>query len=250
MVDIFSYPTISGLTSYVFGDIKDIEKVTQSEIYQPGLGADEIAIIGYSGTFSGSDSIDAYWDNILSGKNCISFLNKEECLKLGVPEDALNNDGYVAAGGIISDIDKFDAAFWGLSPRDAELLDPQARLLLEHTWKALEMSGHIKSRNKSAVGVFVGGGGNQYAQCNLALNSKLMETADLFDVGLLASKEHLATRVSYLFDFQGPVVNVYTACSTSLVALAEACNQLMMGSLSCCGWWSKCYCATKFWLYL
>jgi acyl carrier protein len=227
IIDFFTHPTIEELANYITGTKREESKI--------GLDfsnmEEEIAIIGYSGSFADSETVKLLWENILLGRECISHLNKKECVQLGVSEEVVNNKDYISMGGIISDINKFDAGFWGISPKDAELMDPQARLFLEHAWTALEMSGYIRARNNMPIGVFVGGGGNQYLYCNLLSNENIKRSVDPFEIGILGAKEHIATRASYLLNLRGPAVNVYTACSTALVALVEACEQLK--SLNC-----------------
>jgi|GEM_PF-5749703 len=226
IVDIFAYPTIAELTNYLASKNSNAIIHSRPSCVTTSSNTDDkrIAILGYSGVFPNSDTIEEYWENILQGKDCISHLTKSECRQYGVSEDRLNDKRYIASGGIIKDIDKFDAAFWGISPRDAALMDPQMRIFLQHAWKALEVSGYIKNKEKLSVGVFAGGGDRQYFYYNVM--PKMLNKANEFKIFTLSNELFIPSRTGYLMNLQGPILNVNTACSTSLVSIIEACEKL------------------------
>ena len=129
---------------------------------------------------------------------------------------------------MLDDVPMFDASFFGLSPRDASIMDPQHRHFLECAWEALEDAGHPPQRFDGTIGVFAGSGMNTYLIYNLLANRRLLESSGLFQLKQTGNdKDVLATRVSYQFDLRGPSINVQTACSTSLVAVHLACQSLL-----------------------
>ena len=103
---------------------------------------EQIAIVGLSGRFPGASNIDQFWQNLREGKESISFFSDEELLAAGVDPESLGHPKYVKAGGVIENVEMFDAFFFGFSPREAELIDPQQRLFLECSWEALENAGY------------------------------------------------------------------------------------------------------------
>ena len=187
-----------------------------------------IAIVGMAGRFPGARDVRQFWNNLRNGVESIRHLTEEDLLAAGVrPEDIANPD-YVKAAPILDGIDQFDAPFFGFSPRDASIMDPQHRHFLECTWEALENAGHPPDQFPGSVAVFAGSGLNTYLIYNLLTNRKLMESAGLFLLKQTGNdKDVLATRVSYQFNLRGPSINVQTACSTSLVAVHLACQALL-----------------------
>jgi len=135
----------------------------------------------------------------------------------------------VKAGAVLEDIEQFDAPFFGLTPREAQILDPQQRLFIEAAWNALEGAGYDASRTKGSIGVFAGGGLSTYLLNNLAPNRELWETMGSLPMVLGNDKDSLTTRVAYLLDLTGPCYTVQTYCSTSLVAISIACENLLSG---------------------
>ena len=130
---------------------------------------------------------------------------------------------------MLEDVDLFDAAFFGFSPREAELLDPQQRLFLECAWEALEDAGYDSLRTGGAVGVFGGVSSNSYHLFNLFSRSSFLNSPQGGQAFLGSDKDFLTTRVSYKLDLRGPSLAVQTACSTSLVAVHLACQSLLAG---------------------
>ncbi|BDA68763.1 beta-ketoacyl synthase [Calothrix sp. PCC 7716] len=190
---------------------------------------DEIAIIGMAGRFPGANNIDTFWQNLRSGVESISFFTDEELIKAGVDSGLLNNPNYVKANGILEDIDLFDASFFGFSPREAEITDPQHRIFLECVWEALENAGYNSETYRGQIGLFAGVAASDYLLSNLYLNRDLMESGDSYQVLIGNDKDFLPTLVSYKLNLRGPSINVQTACSTSLVAVHLACQSLLNG---------------------
>jgi acyl transferase domain-containing protein/acyl carrier protein len=189
----------------------------------------EIAIIGLACRFPGARNPGEFWKNLESGVESISFFSEEELLSAGVRREILSDPKYVRAAAVVEGIEEFDAEFFGFTPRETELLDPQHRLFMECAWEALESAGYPEPRPNCLVGVFAGAGLNTYVLNNIYPNRELVESAGGFQVMLANDKDFLATRVSYKFGLRGPSVTVQTACSTSLVAVHLACQSLLNG---------------------
>ncbi|MFH1488095.1 MAG: amino acid adenylation domain-containing protein, partial [Pseudomonadota bacterium] len=160
----------------------------------------------------------------------VTRFTKEELRQNGVDEDLSGQAGYVPAAGIIEDVDLFDAGFFGYTPMEAMLLDPQQRLFLEAAWTALEHAGCDPQRFPGPIGVFAGSNTNRYLlNCILPRLSELSHKTDLYSILLLNEKDFLPSRVSYKLNLRGPSISVQTACSTSLVAVHQACQSLING---------------------
>ncbi|MEO0409257.1 MAG: type I polyketide synthase, partial [Cyanobacteria bacterium P01_A01_bin.135] len=188
----------------------------------------EIAIVGMAGRFPGARSVDEFWQLLQEGREAIAALDSEALRQQGVSPELLNDPQHVKAGGVLADVDRFDAAFFGYSPREAELLDPQQRLFLECAWEALETAGYDAQRYDGTVGVYGGAGMNGYL-FNLYSSARIRESASPYELFLASDKDFLTTRVSYKLDLQGPSLDIQTACSSSLVAVHTACQSLLSG---------------------
>ncbi|HKX32882.1 MAG TPA: type I polyketide synthase, partial [Blastocatellia bacterium] len=188
----------------------------------------EIAIIGISCRLPGAKSPEEFWKNLRDGIESISFLNDEELEPSNIDPAAFNDPHYVKAASILDDIESFDAAFFGFSPKEAEVMDPQHRLFLECAWEALEDAGYNSKSYKWPIGVYAGARTNTYL-FNLFSNIRAVGSLGSFEVGLGNDLAFLPTRVSYKLDLKGPSYAVHTACSTSLVATHLACQSLLLG---------------------
>jgi acyl transferase domain-containing protein/thioesterase domain-containing protein/acyl carrier protein len=196
----------------------------------PELPDNAIAIVGMSCRFAQVRGIDEYWDLLRNGREAIETYSDEELIAAGVSPALLRNRNYVRRGAPLGDMECFDASLFGLSPRDAAIMDPQHRHFLECTWEALENAGHTPQRFDGVIGVYAGSGHNAYMPYNLLTNSKLVRDVGLFLLRHTSNdKDFLTTRVSYLFDLKGPSINVQTACSTSLVSIHMAAQSLLNG---------------------
>ena len=189
---------------------------------------DGIAIVGMSGRFPGARNVDEFWHNLVAGKEAIERLSDEQLASAGLDVAALRADAsYVPARGRIERPEWFDAAFFGITPREAEAMDPQQRVFLEEAWAALEDAGCDPTRHPGAIGVFAGMSNNTYWANNVAGNTDLIEAVGQLTAMMGNEKDYLATRVAYKFNLRGPALNIYTACSTSLVAVCQACTSLL-----------------------
>ncbi|MBX9602037.1 MAG: SDR family NAD(P)-dependent oxidoreductase [Bryobacteraceae bacterium] len=192
--------------------------------------AGDIAIVGFAGRFPGAPDTGALWSLLRDGREAISFFSPEELAARGVPAELLADPAFVPASAILDGFDQFDAAFFGMSPREAAIMDPQHRQFLEVSWEALEHAACDPAAFPGSIGVFAGCGMNAYMMRNLMANDKLIRDVGLFLIRHTGNdKDFLASRVSYEFDLTGPSVSVQTACSTSLVATHMACQSLVAG---------------------
>ena len=188
-----------------------------------------VAIVGMACRLPGADTPGAFWRNLCAGVDSVSFFTDQELLAAGVAPALLARPGYVRAGAILAGADRFDAGFFGFSPREATLLDPQQRLFLEVAWEAFEDAGYHPESYDGVAGVFAGGGGvvTSYLFAHAGHPAFEAPTASLPHLG--NDKDFLATRVSYKLNLTGPSLTVQTACSTSLVAVHLACQSLLAG---------------------
>ncbi|HEY0544287.1 MAG TPA: beta-ketoacyl synthase N-terminal-like domain-containing protein [Pyrinomonadaceae bacterium] len=187
----------------------------------------ELAVVGMAGRFPGAKNLEEFWRNLCEGRESITFFSDEELLHRGLDASLLRDPNYVKAEAVLEDIEQFDAAFFGFTPREAELMDPQHRLFLEEAWKALEHAGYDSLKYAGRVGVFAGESLNSYLLSNLYPNRELMEAVGGFQTVIGNDRDYLATQVSYKLNLKGPGITIQTACSTSLVAVHFACQSLL-----------------------
>jgi acyl transferase domain-containing protein len=190
----------------------------------------EIAIIGMTGRFPNARNIDEFWENLKQGKEGITPLTEEQLQQGGISPSIYQQPNYVKAAPILKDdIAEFDAEFFGYSPREAEISDPQQRLFLEVAWEALEIAGCNPDASSARIGVFGGVGRNTYLLFNLHHKLNQLDSIGAFQTLIGNDKDFLATRISYLLNLTGPSLTVQTACSTSLVAVHAAVSSLLSG---------------------
>ena len=183
-----------------------------------------IAIIGMAGRFPQAPDLASFWRLIDEGREGISRFDHDTLRREGLGEDLLEDPRYVPARGVLDGVELFDSAFFGMAPREAEITDPQQRILLECAWQALEDGGVDPATEQRAIGVYVGVGANTYAWHHLG--PEVMASLGEFEVMLANDKDYAATQISYRLDLRGPSLAIQTACSTSLVAIHQACLAL------------------------
>jgi acyl transferase domain-containing protein/SAM-dependent methyltransferase len=191
----------------------------------PGAAFEPIAVVGMRGRFPGATDLDKFWENLVGGVESIEVLTTEEMRAAGIADEITQLPGYVNAAPVLEAVDEFDAEFFGFSARDAALTDPQHRLFLETTWEALEDAGYDPATYPGAIGLFGGCELSTYLY-QLFLNKEQLGYIDGMQLMVTNDKDHLCTQVSYRLDLRGPSVVVQTTCSTSLVAVALACESL------------------------
>jgi phthiocerol/phenolphthiocerol synthesis type-I polyketide synthase E len=171
--------------------------------------------------------VEAFWANLCAGVESIRLLSRDEMLDAGVDPKDLDAPRHVPVGALMADIDRFDAAFFGVTARDAELMDPQQRVFLECAWEALEHAGCDPGRVEGAIGVFGGANFNNYLSRNLIEAGVFDDPAAVLQTILANDKDYLATRVAYRLNLRGPAYAVQSGCSTSLVATHLAMQSLL-----------------------
>ena len=189
--------------------------------------SNDIAIIGMAGRFPRAGNIAEFWRNLRDGVEGISHFTDAEMRERGVAEASLANENFIRAGAIIEDSDLFDASFFGYSPKEAAIIDPQHRLFLECAWGALENAGYSPDRYTGLIGVYAGTSLSSYLLYNLLASPAFLNSEDSFQVMIGNDKDFISTRVSYELDLRGPSLDIQTGCSTSLVAVHLACQGLL-----------------------
>jgi amino acid adenylation domain-containing protein len=186
-----------------------------------------IAIVGMAGRFPGAGDIERFWENLVAGVESITFFSAAQLLAAGVAPERIADPAFVPARAVVAGCELFDAALFGFTPREAEVIDPQHRLLLECAWEALERAGYAPHRFAGPIGVFAGAGINTYLLSNLQHNPEVMAAVGSYQAMLASGADFLATRLSYKLGLRGPSLTVQTACSTSLVAVHLAVQSLL-----------------------
>jgi amino acid adenylation domain-containing protein len=248
LATMFRFPTISAMSQYLEGELKgdavvlnrddkqDMETKTKDEGKGSETGeeteksnrhtAGEIAVIGMAGRFPGASNIDAFWENLKNGICSIAFFTDQELEAAGVPAELVKKPGYVKAKGIMDDVEYFDASFFNYTSREAELMNPQFRILHEYTWEALENAGYNPETYGEKIGLFAGLTDNLYwLSCKLIPGSSLSEQFEVLNL----NSNSFCTLLSYKMNLTGPSVTLQTACSTSLAAIHQACRSLLSG---------------------
>ncbi|HST63063.1 MAG TPA: type I polyketide synthase, partial [Longimicrobium sp.] len=191
----------------------------------PELGS-AIAIVGMAGRFPGARDVEQFWSNLRQGVHSITFFSDDEVRAAGVDPRKLADPSYVRAGGVLEERDRFDSAFFGFTPREADVMDPQHRVLLETAWAALEDAGYAPG--DGITGIYAGSPANDY-ELHVHARPDVVDAVGAFQVSLANGRDFLATQAAHRLNLRGPAVNVHTACSTGLVAVHVACQALAAG---------------------
>jgi polyketide synthase PksN len=238
---IFKHPTIDGLSKYLaergrrvalpenersLVDSRQRKGDLTARSY-PAYYADSVAIIGISCQFPGAQNHYEFWNNLRHGKESIQLLSPEELQGLGVPEDVIKDPNYVPVSSAIQGRNLFDPKFFNITPRDAELMDPQLRLLLLHSWKAVEDAGYIpKDVTDCAV---------LMTACNSSHQSLVLSHVadadgnDRYVSWALSQCGTIPTTISHKLGLKGPSLFLHSNCSSSLVGLDAAYRTLVSG---------------------
>jgi amino acid adenylation domain-containing protein len=239
LIRFFEAPTVRELAAllereyadhvarWLGNDVAKIEVSSDAAPVQPSalIAGEAIAIVGMSCRVPGAENVDEFWQQISEGREGLRDFTVEELIEAGVKADDIASADYVRRGGAIDEPYSFDASFFGYTPREAELTDPQQRVLLESAWHALEDAG-IAAHRGERVGVYVGLARNHYFDRHLASFDDLRLGEDGFQTLIGNDKDYAATRIAYKLDLRGPALTLQTACSSSGVALHLACQAL------------------------
>ncbi len=196
---------------------------------EPERNLDDIAIIGMAGRFPGAADVDQFWSNVVNGVESITFYTPEELAAAGVEQDELGDPNYVGAAPALAGMEDFDAPFFGFTPKEADIRDPQQRVFLECCHTALERAGYDPARYDGDIAVVAGVYTNRYAWLNVRKNRPVYDAVGSVAVEIANHADYLCTLVSYKLNLRGPSLTVATACSTSMVAVHLACQSLRDG---------------------
>ena len=229
--EFFDNPSIAALLKFL-GQRDQTQAEIQKRLSASPRQGDEkdqrYAIVGMAARMPGAKDLTEYWDNLIHARESIRFFSPDELDPTLDPRDT-SDENYVAARGILDQADEFDARFFRMPPRNAELLDPQQRILMELAWTALEDAGVIPAKTNESIGIWAGSYTTNYFTKNILTNPERVREVGEFNAGVFNEKDYIATRVAHALNLKGPAINVNTACSTSLVALIEACQSLQAG---------------------
>lgn len=226
VAQIFETPKIGALLAALEGTSAVIQPTKRKHKSPSHSDPEQIAIVGMALRVPGADTPDAFWEIIEAGRDTVTRFHKEQDDPL-VPEDIRENPNYIRARGILPNPDRFDASFFGISPNDAKVMDPQQRVFLELAWHALEDAGHCSGANTGTVAVYAGMGNNFYYHHHVATNPDFIRMVGEVQAEIGREKDHIATLVSHKLNLTGPSISVHTACSTGLIAIDQACHSLL-----------------------
>lgn len=242
VIDVYEHPTVNMLAEYLSPKLAAAEKTasqtSSARVENPApaasqasstISSNDLAIIGVACRFPGADTAEQFWENVCNGVCSIRELSEEELQAKGIPPEVYNDEDYRKIGALLDDVEQFEPTFWGLSKKEAAIMDPQHRLFLECCWHALEHAGYAPSKDGERTGVFGGCYSPSYLLQYLN-GGGMMDPTDPTEFHLTETgndKDYLATRVSYLLNLQGPSITVQTSCSTAASVVASACQALL-----------------------
>lgn len=228
VTDFFRAPNVRDMAALIAPDegLSELPELEWEESLSPSSQA--IAIIGMACQFSYAANKEAFWDNLVSGKEAIANFSESELLAGGECALVFSQPDYVPRRGVITHAKQFDHKVFNYSPRDAELIDPQQRLFLANAYHALEDGGYGNVSETQHVGVYGGAGFSDYAN-HVRQHEKFGKSISFYQMMTGNANDFLCTRVAYKLNLSGPAINIQTACSTSLVAVERACRDLREG---------------------
>ncbi|MDC7777729.1 non-ribosomal peptide synthetase/type I polyketide synthase [Bacillus cereus] len=224
---LFRYPTVHDQASYFRSDNAmehQPEEVKKENFLS--MNKNDVAVVGMAVRMPGASNLKQFWSNLEQGIESIRTFTDEELSEMGIPKEVIQKPNYIKSKGYLEDVDAFDNEFFDYSLKEAEMMDPQLRILHECAWEALEQAGEVNSSHMN-TGVYVGGSPNFHWLRSIASESS--NTLEDFQAMLLNEKDFFATRLAYKLNLKGPAITVQTACSTSLVAIQNAWADLIDG---------------------
>lgn len=226
VASMFADPSVQGIAKAMGGE-RDTSSwlKRQQAVASDGTQDEPIAIVGMAGRFPGAATVDEFWRMLDEGREAIRYFKPDE-LDASIPAALRADPSYVAARGVIDGVEMFDAGFFGFTAREAEVMDPQHRIFLEICWECLERAGHVPEKYDAPIGVFAGMYNASYFQRHVSRHPEKIERLGEFQVMLSNEKDYITTRVAHKLGLTGPAISVHTACSTSLVAIAQAFEAL------------------------
>ncbi|MBE4753170.1 amino acid adenylation domain-containing protein [Corallococcus sp. ZKHCc1 1396] len=229
IVQLFQSPTVAQLAAVLSGDASrpslkqqvEARRAKRQQAAGGAGGAEPVAIIGMAGRFPGAPDVETFWKNLVGGVESVTPFTREE-VDPSVAAAERDAPEYVRARGILEGVELFDAGFFGIMPKEAQVMDPQQRLFLETAWAALESAGCVPERYPGLIGVFAGTHNNSYQPLHVQPRQDIVGRVGAFQAMVANEKDYVATRVAHKLDLRGPALSLNTACSTSLVAVAQA----------------------------
>ncbi|HEX7239395.1 MAG TPA: amino acid adenylation domain-containing protein, partial [Longimicrobiaceae bacterium] len=229
LIDLFEHRTLGGLAAHL--DRQEAAEAPATPVRADAPSAPphgrEVAVVGMAGRFPGARDLEEFWRNLRAGVRSIRRFSDEELKAAGVSRRERSAPNYVPAAGVMEGAEMFDAAFFGITPREALVMNPQQRVFLECAWEALERAGYASGTYRGRIGVYAAEGQNRYLIDVLA-RPELVRALGTTQV-MLSNTASVATLASYKLGLEGPSMNVQTACSSSLVAVHLACKSLLDG---------------------
>ncbi len=229
VVRLYQYPTIRSMADYLatVSTIVPTVSVASAPTRSTPVANNSVAVIGMVGRFPGADSIEQLWENLRAGTESITFFDESE-IDPSVDRATIADPNYVRAKGVLNGAELFDASFFGIGAREAQMMDPQARIFMELAAAALETVGYTAIEDNK-IGVYAGSADNTYFEKHLSCQANILDRFGELQTHLVNDRDYLTTRASYKLNLQGPSINVSTACSTSLVAIIQAYQGLLNG---------------------
>jgi amino acid adenylation domain-containing protein len=228
VVRLYQYSSIRSMAAYLDQATSGHQPIAMIDRPAPSNRSTTnpgVAVIGMVGRFPGANSIEELWDNLCAGTESITFFDQDD-LDPSLDPELTTDPNYVRAKGIMQGAELFDAGFFGIAPREAEVMDPQARILMELAYEALENAGYPATEHNK-IGVYAGSAQNTYLDRNLRSRPEIIDRFGEFQAHLVNDRDYFTTRTSYKLNLQGPSINISTACSTSLVAIIQAYQGLL-----------------------
>jgi amino acid adenylation domain-containing protein len=240
VVHLFQYTTIRQIAAFLENEKDELDgflKIHESSHVLSG----DIAVIGMTGRFPGAENVDEFWENLIAIKNTIELFDPKDVNPL-ISKELTTDSNYVFAHGAYPKQKSFDYKYFGMTPLEAELMDPQHRKFLELTHEVLELAGYDAEKFKGPIGIFAGMVTSKYGHLVSQYPEKVKTLGD-FNVSLGLEKDYLATKIAFKLNLKGPALSINTACSTSLVAIIEAvkslrtknCDMALAGGISIIG---------------
>jgi amino acid adenylation domain-containing protein len=233
VIKIFEHATIATFAQFLQGRKDELgvvrsayERAKDRRRMATSPTAFDVAVIGVAGRFPGAANVDELWRNLCEGRESVTVFRREDLDPL-VPESDRNDPNYIPARGVLAGSDLFDAAFFGITPNEAELMDPQLRVFMEVAWEAFESSGYVGGTIAGDVGVWAGMGNNFYYHHNVLTRPDKLAIMGDIAAEIANEKDHIAPRVSHKLNLKGPSLSVHTACSTTLVVIENAYQALV-----------------------
>ncbi|MCH7400136.1 amino acid adenylation domain-containing protein [Belliella sp. DSM 107340] len=230
IIKLYQHPTVQDFVVNVcFDGSEQPLKQTDKSPKNNNAPTKDVAVIGVVGRFPGANDTKELWDILKSNKETIRVFDEAD-MDNSIDRSLLNNPFYVRARGVVEGLDMFDASFFGLNKNLAEMMDPQQRVFLEVAYELLESSGYRIDSKALHIGVFAGISSNTYFTNNLLTHPEKIKDLGDFQVSALNEKDFIASRTSYHLNLTGPAVSVYSACSTSLLAIVQAVESIRLGN--------------------